>query len=346
MSLRPLPDFQMFPTHHCVTGSLRHIYEYHGYPISEELLLGLGSGVGFVYWHMKGTPPIYGGRANVRSPRFEGLPITAGRRTGVRAEWHHTSSGLKAEKALLALLESGEPVMIHVDMGFMPYFDDLPEDFHFGYHVVAVAGHDAESGQVLIADRDPTLHPVSMSTLAQARGSTFKPFPPRHQYYTFDFSQMRPPTPDEVNEAIGETALGMLEPPISNLGIKGIYKAIRRTRKWPDEMDPETLRWTCFNIFIYIDATGGTGGGIFRTMYGRFLHEAAGITAERRLRAVGDELCQIADLWQDVAHRFKRASECEDPASMLVDATEPMFTIAEREEAAWEALRQIAKQGA
>jgi hypothetical protein len=63
MTLKPLQGFQPLKTHHCVTGSMRNIYEFYGYPISEDLLLGLGAGVGFVYWHMKGNLPFYGGRA-------------------------------------------------------------------------------------------------------------------------------------------------------------------------------------------------------------------------------------------------------------------------------------------
>ncbi len=55
--LRAFPGFATFPTHHCATGSLRHIYEYHGYPISEDLLLGLGRGLGFVYFHITGVDP-------------------------------------------------------------------------------------------------------------------------------------------------------------------------------------------------------------------------------------------------------------------------------------------------
>jgi hypothetical protein len=36
---QPLPGFQHFTTHHCVTGSLRHIYAFHRYPIGEDMLL-------------------------------------------------------------------------------------------------------------------------------------------------------------------------------------------------------------------------------------------------------------------------------------------------------------------
>ena len=83
-----------------MTGSLRHIYEHHGYPISEDLLLGLGRGLGFVYFHIGDMDPFYGGRANVARPGEEGLEITAGRRTGVAVEAHTTGSARKAQEAL------------------------------------------------------------------------------------------------------------------------------------------------------------------------------------------------------------------------------------------------------
>ena len=40
MTLEPLEGFQHFTTHHCVTGSMRHVYVYNDHDVSEELLLG------------------------------------------------------------------------------------------------------------------------------------------------------------------------------------------------------------------------------------------------------------------------------------------------------------------
>ena len=342
MALKPLPGFKSLATHHCVTGSIRHIYEFHNHPISEEMLLGLGAGVGFVYWHTKGTLPFYGGRANVGRPGEEGLEKSAGRRTGVSVDSFHTSSARKAEKTLLEMLEAGEPVMVDVDMGFLPYFD-LPEGYHFGGHVVVVCGCDPETRQVLIADRDEELHPVSMEELERARGSKFKPFTPRHRWYTFDFSGKRPPRADEVRQAIREVVTGMLEPPITNLGVKGVRKAARRTVKWPEVMDEDELRCACFNVFIFIDAEGGTGGAIFRYMYSRFLRQAAEITGEDGMIAVADEFQHIGDKWQVVAEMLNDAARAQDPAARLPEIDRRLLELADLEEAAWSGLREIVR---
>jgi hypothetical protein len=340
MPLKPLDGFRSLVTHHCVTGSMRHIYEFHDYAISEDLLLGLGAGIGFVYWHMKGTLPFYGGRTNVGRPGEEGLEKTAGKRTGVRIQYFQSGRPVKAEKALLDLLATGVPVMVQADMGYLPYFN-FPEEYHFGGHVVVVAGYDPASHRVLIADRDEKLHPVSLEDLARARGSTVKPFAPHNRWYTFDFRNKRLPTPPEVRQAIREAARGMLKPPIANLGVKGIRKAAELTQKWPDIMDEEQLRLTCFNVFIFIDAQGGTGGGIFRYMYGRFLKEAATIVGDRRLARVGEEMRTIGDEWQMVAQTFKKAHRSRSPANLLPEAAALMEEIADREQSAWEKLQGI-----
>ncbi|NIS78736.1 MAG: DUF4872 domain-containing protein [Anaerolineales bacterium] len=343
MELRPFDGFRSFKTHHCVTGSMIHIYHFYDHPLSEDMLFGIGSGLGFFYWHQKGMAPMFAGRGNVHRPGVEGLEITTGRRTGVKVERHHTSSRKKAEKALFEALEEGRPFMIHVDMGYLPYFD-LPEDYHFGGHVVVVCGWDPEGQNVLLADRDERLHLVSLEDLAAARGSTYKPFPPYNTWYNFDFSGKRMPEQEDVWKAIGEVCETMLEGPISNIGVRGIRKAAKRALKWPTTMDAEELRWTCFNNYIFIDAEGGTGGGIFRYMYARFLEESAKITQKAGLIEIGAELRTVGDTWQMVAELFKRGSEMEDPASLIPETTEPLMEIADLEEGIWTRLREMVDQ--
>lgn len=342
MNLKPFPGFKHFPTHHCVTGSLRHIYEFNGFPISEEMLLGLGAGVGFVYWHAKGTLPFLGGRGNAGRPGEPGLEQDVGERTGVQVKAFRTGSAAKAERTLLEMLESGRPVMLLLDMGFLPYFDFGGEEFHFGYHSVVACGLDAGSRRVLLADRDEELHPVSLDDLARARGSTFKPFPPRHTWFTFDFSGRRSPAPEAVLAAIGECVQAMLDPPIRNLGVKGIRTAAERIRAWPEVLSERELRATCLNTAIMIDHRGGSGGGLFRYMYGRFLREAAGLTRLAELVGVAECMERIGDGWEAVARGFEQAAAAPDPGVELEGVCGLLPGIADREEAAWAVLAQVA----
>ncbi len=341
MTVFPFPGFKSLSTHHCVTGSMLHIYHFRGHRLSEDMLLGIGSGLGFVYWHPRGAAPMLGGRANVGRPGEEGLEITTGRRTGVRIERHSTGSERKAQAALVAQLEAGEPVMLQVDMGFLPYFDNLPEGFHFGYHVIVAAGYDASTGQVLIADRDPAMHAVSLEDLARARGSTYRPFPPRNTWYTFDFAEMRSPHPEEVHRALSEVCQGMLGAPIANLGVRGIHKAANEVRKWPTRMDGPSLRQACLSAFLFIDAAGGTGGGLFRLMYARFLNEAAGLLSAPALDEAGSALLSAGADWQEVASEFQRASQAADPGEALSGIPPRLAALADKEGAIWASIQEI-----
>jgi hypothetical protein len=336
MTLPALTGFKALQTHHCVTGSMRHIYVFNGCDVSEDLLLGLGEGVGFIYWQTKGQPPFLGGRTSPK-PSMEAL---AGQRTGVKIEIHHTTSARKARQTMLDILAAGQPVMLQVDMGFLPYFNFGGEEYHFGGHVIVVAGYDVESEQVLIAERDD-LYPVSLADLEKARGSTYKPFPPKNAWCTFDFSGFHPPTAEETRLAIANQARAMLNPPIKNMGVKGIRTAAERIVQWPKQMDAEAVRWALFNTYIFINAEGGTGGGLFRYMFSRFLQEAAAITGDARLSESAAGFKRIGDHWETLAAWAKATSEKQDHASHLQEGVAPLLALADREQAAWEALQQI-----
>lgn len=334
----PFPGFMHFTTHHCVTGSMRHIYEFNGYPISEEMLLGLGAGVGFIYWHTKGAQPFLGGRANVGRPGEEGMERAAGRCTGVVVEVFRTDSSARAEKTLLDQLALATPVMLVLDMGYLPYFDFGGQEFHFGYHVVVACGYDPDPDLVLIADRDAELHPVPLKTLALARDSRYQPFPPHHAWYTFDFNGKHPPESEEIYQSIRQCVQGMLNPPITNLGVKGIRKAANRIEDWPSIMDEHAFRDACINTAIMIDAHGGTGGGLFRYMYGRFLEEVAALTGRAEFFEAGKQMQAIGGRWQEAADLFSQAYKSKNPAQQLEQICTLLQEIAGLEETVWEKL--------
>jgi hypothetical protein len=336
----PIAGFDFFKTHHCETGSMRHIYQFNHYSISEEMLLGLGEGVGFIYWHSRGQIPFIGGRANSGRPGELGLEKTTGNRTGVNVTWFDTNSSHKAEQALLAELEDGRPVLLQVDMGFLPYFN-FPQEYHFGGHCIVAAGFDPQERLVAVADRDGEMHPVTLADMAKARGSTFKPFPPHHRQYSLDFSNAHPPIPEDIRLALRHSANAMLFPPITNAGVKGIHKAAQRIPQWPAVLSTEELQAACFNTYIFIDAKGGSGGGIFRYMFSRFLAEVSPLVAEPRLIPLSVDFQQIGDRWQAVALLFKAAGQHETISSDLIEISRKIEEIAQMEETAWSRLAQI-----
>ena len=335
-AVRALPGFESLETLHCITGSMRHIYVYNQHPLSEEMLLGIGGGVGFIYWHSKGEAPFIGGRA--KGSPGQGFEKCVGARTGVAIEEFTTSSTRKAQNTMLEMLAQGQPVMVYLDMGMLPYFDFGGTEYHFGGHAVVVCGYDSANQTVLLADRDETLPPVSLHVLMQARGSTYKPFPPKNRWFTMDFTDKRSPTPTEMKAAIQEQTASALHPPISNMGVKGIRKAGKAIVQWPQMMDEDLLQFSMFNTYIFIDSEGGTGGGIFRYMFARFLQECAVPLNLPALNEIAGQFHQIGDAWQEAAEMFKSGSQPNQAEKALPAAARQLEQIAEMEQAAWEAL--------
>ena len=70
----PFDNCPALDGYHCQSNSLAKMYHNHGHPVTEEMLLGLGSDMGFIYWHMEGSPKpgmgeyiFVGGRGNTKN---------------------------------------------------------------------------------------------------------------------------------------------------------------------------------------------------------------------------------------------------------------------------------------
>jgi len=341
MSMTKVPGFKHFETRHCVTGSMRHLFAWGGHDTSEELLLGLGEGVGLAYFRFKGQLPFIGGRAQPK-PSFEEISSS---RLGVGVECKASSSDAAAERSLIAELDSGRPAMVQVDMGELPYFDFGGGKYHFGGHVIAVCGRDASSGDYLVADREGPLHAVPSAALSAARGSKYRPFPPGRAWWRFDFEKYRAPKKAELTAAIAAQAKAMLEPPIANIGVKGIRKAAKECLEWPELLELGQLSGALFNLYIFVNAKGGTGGGLFRYMFSRFLSEAAELGAPASVGKLAPAFKAVGDAWEDAAELCRAATEdrgMDEKAAMaaLPELSKKLSRLAELEGGAWSALHE------
>jgi hypothetical protein len=337
---KPFSNCPALDGYHCQTNSLAKIFHYYGHPLSEDMLLGLGSGMGFIFWHQKDTWPFIGGRANLKS-----FFSDTAKRTSVKIEVKSTSSVQKAEKRLLALLSDKIPVMMFGDMGMLPWFD-LPDNYHFGGHTFVICGFDGNR-TVLASDMEQKAaglkqgiySPVSLDELKKARSSAFKPFPPKNTWLEFDFSRYRDPDPQDIYSAIKQTAEMMLYPPISNVGIKGFYRTAKEIEKWPDRFGDKQLRMFLFNIYIFIEV-GGTGGGCFRYMYSRFLKEACRITGNGSIEKASEMIYESGRLFTETGLLFKEIESAGNINNDIKSAVEKLKQAAAIEEKAYQLLLQ------
>lgn len=333
--IKPFKNCPALSGYHCQTNSLAKIFHFHNRPLSEDMILGLGAGMGFIYWKMKMGSSDYvfiGGRGNTKE-FFHDL----GKRTGAKIEAKSTSSVKKAETLLLEKLSKKEPVMIYGDMGFLPWFD-LPKDYHFGGHTFVVCGYDGKNS-VLTSDMDQKAsglkkgfyYPISLEQLSKARSSTYKPFPPKNTYLEFDFKNYHNPKTEDIYSAIKQTIESQLNPPIKNIGIKGMRHTAKELLKWPNIFKDKELRMNLFSLYIFIEI-GGTGGGCFRYMYSRFLKESAKITGNKGLSEASEKIYESGKLFSTIGLLFKNAENEQNINEKIEIASEKFKRIADIEE--------------
>jgi cell division protein ZapA (FtsZ GTPase activity inhibitor) len=269
-------NFKHMAGYNCQLSSLRKMLAHYHWEYSEEMLLGLASALGMLYWEMKFMPTPFIGALNAKELEIFERSVT---RLGGQVVAHQTSSPLKAHLELKEMLRAGKPAITFVDMAFMPYFfredAQIPfDEAHFGGHTMVVYGLDEKNGIVYISDRLEWPLRVPLKYLQMARASSYQPFPPRHKLVELKLP-LKPKTLREaLPKAIKENLEWMMNPPISNFGLKGYLKFKQQFPEWYKRFDANKFLLALSSTFIYME-TGGSGGAWVRCMYSRFLRETA-----------------------------------------------------------------------
>ena len=233
--------------------------------------------------------------------------------------------------------------MVYGDMGFLPWFD-LPKDYHFGGHTFNICGFDGED-TCLASDIDPKAsglkkgfyHPISLEQLRKARSSPYKPFPPKNTWLELDFKNIHSPRTEDIYLAIKQTVESQLNPPIKNIGIKGIRHTAKEITKWTNIFKDKELRMNLFSLYIFVEI-GGTGGGCFRYMYSRFLEESAKITGNKELAKASEKIYESGKIFSEVGLLFKDTEKDPDIKEKIRRASKKFEKIADIEEEAFNCL--------
>jgi hypothetical protein len=128
-----------------------------------------------------------------------------------------------------------------------------------------------------------------------------------------------------------------MNPPIRNIGIKGIKFASKELLKWPEYFNDHALRMNLFNLYIFVEV-GGTGGGCFRYMYSRFLKESAAITGNKKLLSPAEKLNRSGKQFSGAGLLFKESLKAKDLNERIKKAGNIFDTIYEVEAEAWSEL--------
>ncbi|MFD7301356.1 BtrH N-terminal domain-containing protein [Streptomyces pharetrae] len=319
-------DVDVRATQHCETTTLGVLLRHQGLDLSEPMLFGLGSGLSFVYWDSKNMGfPFLGGRVKP----FE-LTRNLASALGLELEVRETASPRRAWENVATLIDAGRPVGLQLDSYHLDYFTSK---VHFGGHVVAMYGYDDHDAYLVDTAQQGGAVSTSRAALAAARAAR-GPMTARHRSFTLTVPEDPPSLRDRVVPAVTGCADAFLNPPIANLGHRGIEKAGKRVRTWLQRTDDPQRDLPQAALLM---EKAGTGGALFRNLYRDFLAECAQLVDSGHLRSGHRLYAEAATLWTEVAGLIAKAGESGD-AECLAQAGGVLRDLSRLEREAMEAL--------
>ncbi|WP_030410414.1 BtrH N-terminal domain-containing protein [Streptomyces sp. NRRL S-1448] len=303
-------DIDARGTQHCETTALGVLLRHQGLDLSEPMLFGLGSGLSFVYWDSKNMGfPFLGGRVKP----FD-LTRTLATRLGLQLLVQETASPRRAWENVAAPLDAGHPVGLQLDSYHLDYF---ASKVHFGGHVVAMYGYDEHAAYLVDTDQQGGAVSTSLTSLAQARAAR-GPMTAKHRSFTLTAPRDLPSPQGRIIPAITACADAFLNPPIANLGHRGIEKAGKLVRTWLQRTDDPQRDLPQAALLM---EKAGTGGALFRNLYRDFLAECTELHDSSQLRTGLGLYTEAAALWTEVAALITRAGESGEAAFLLQAGT-------------------------
>lgn len=322
-------DISPYSGDHCESTTLLNMLRNHDIELSEPLIFGLGQGLSFLYWHSKQMPtPFLAGRVK---PDQLIRNVADALTLELRAQ--ETASAAKAEATLLQALDEGDVVGLKLDRYHLDY---AHENHHFAAHYLACIGYE-DDRFVVVETRSLGVQSTSRESLTQARSARgpmcSRSLAVRVGPGGYEESVLA----KACRSSILATAQEFLDPPITNMGFKGITKAASLMRKWPERLDRPA---EAMGIVGTSMEEGGTGGGLFRTMWAQFLEEAHELTGIEAYDEVAVEYRRISERWTEVANLLRDADDTTvrpalEEAASIVDvlANDERTAMARLEEA-------------
>ncbi|MFI8990193.1 BtrH N-terminal domain-containing protein [Streptomyces antimycoticus] len=326
-------DLDARGTRHCETSALGVLLRHQGLDLSEPMLFGLGSGLSFIYWDSKSMGfPFLGGRVKP----FE-LTRNLATGLGLDLQVQETTSPRRAWENVAAHIEAGRPVGLQLDSYHLDYFGSK---VHFGGHVVAMYGYDDRDAYLVDTDQQGGTVTTSLTSLARARAAR-GPMTAKHRSFTLTAPKHLPSPQGHIIPAIAACADAFLNPPIANLGHRGIEKAGKQVRTWLERTDNPRRDLPQAALLM---EQAGTGGALFRNLYRDFLAECAQLLDSDHLRTGHAMYTEAATLWTEVAALISRAGASGD-TQCLVRAGAILHDLSRLEHAAMRALSRLATYG-
>ncbi len=308
-----VPGFRHFGGFHHETANLANLLAFHGVvaphtrkPYSEEMLLGLGGGIGcayFVFEMCDGVHLYVGGRHGLEGTKGEFAKRAVGR-VGAKARVLETGGAKGAEANLRAALEDGHPAILWLGQAGLPYHGLPIELLGYLMYTVLAYGIDESKGVALLSDRSKK--PVS-ATLAELSAARARIGSLKNRSMTIAPPAKAIDLKKSVSDALKDTVHALRGGTIANFGLSALVKWAdllgneREKKGWPTLSKDGRAQYTLLKSAFHAIETSGTGGSAFRMMFARFLGEASDVLRKPGLRSAAAIYGEAACHWAGVA---------------------------------------------
>ncbi len=288
-----IQDFKFFHGQHCETTATGSLLYQLGIELSEPMLFGLGEGLGYIFWNMKTMGfPFIGGRV-----KTDVLTQNLCRNLDLELEVKETSSVSKAWQNVKEYIDQGKAVGLKLDCYHLDYFTNK---IHFAGHYATMYGYDEENAFLNDTYQQGRDTRTSLKNLELARNER-GPMSSRNRSFVINRKGEMAELSQIIRKAIHNNAIDFLNPPIKNVGYKGIHKTSIEILKWYNSSS--NLK-NDFQTSATLMERGGTGGSLFRNLYRDFLKESADVTGEEAYMDASRKYAKIALKWKEIAELF------------------------------------------
>jgi hypothetical protein len=324
-----IANFKHYKGKHCETTATGSLLKQIGIELSEPMLFGIGQGLGYIFWNMKIMDfPFIGGRIK---PDLLTKNITEN--LNLNLEVKETSSINKAWQNVKEKIDNNIPVGLKLDSYYLEYFTSK---IHFAGHYIAIYGYDNEFAYVVDTEQQGGLMKTSLKNLELARNEK-GPMSSRNLSFTISKTNKNYKFDKVIKNAIILNAKDYLNPPIKNIGYKGILKTSTEIKKWFN--NSKNIERD-FKTTAMLMEKGGTGGAIFRNFYRDFLKESYEYLKIENIYKAQKEFIEIAKMWTEVASHFEKTGETKN-IKYINKASEILIKLSEKEKQAMELLINI-----
>ncbi len=295
-----LPGARAVAGRHCESSAIMNTLNYLGYDVDECLITGAGGALGFGFDRAT-FPFIYARNGDMREQFFSAAGIP----------WQKSADDIQARadygwKQIHTLLSQGLPVILRVDMRYLPYLYGGkygPAYSSFGWHMICLFGIDWSTEEALVSDTAlPGLQTISLKDLHRARSSKLKVMPPEGEFfwvtqraegYTSSWERLLRHSLDLVTGYYEDSSLS---------GLQRYGQDLVELESYSKQsfLLPAVLEFMAGNIEDF-----GTGGAAFRMLYRDFLHLMKEEQETLRLETAIAALDGSIEAWHGLATAFR-----------------------------------------